>query len=658
MKVRSFVALATLVLTILTLDAAAQLPLPSWGSQTGLYYAYPADLNHDGSQDLVGVASTSTGYNITALLNDGTGRFPTVQTSSIAGILYSGEGNIAVGDFNNDGFPDLMIPGEDSITGVAAVGVMLGNGDGTFGKLKVIDEPGTGTEMISGNFTGHGNVDVAILNCSNCGEQFSTIVLPGNGDGTFGQPIVTATQMFSSCIVTADFNHDGFLDVVAGGPTVYFGDGSGHFGNGQLYPVTDAKPYLPLAVGDFSGVGLPDIAVVTNVQDVTVLLNKGEGTFKLSHTFNGGLNQLLAGDFNGDGKQDLIISGGTTTGSSGFSFLQGRGDGTFVDAVAQSGERDHNRTVMSVDLNNDGKIDLLSYNGTPDVQLGNGDGSFQTPIKLPSTCDPVSGGIVIGDFNDDHKMDITMITSTTGGVSVCLGNGDGTFKSAQVYDQGIPHQSVVVGDFNNDGKLDLAVSDLGGVSILLGNGDGTFQNGIPNAVNARYPVFFAGDFNGDGKLDIVTTTSQGISVLFGNGDGTLQTAVNSTGTGSILAVGDLNNDGKLDLVLSGISVQLGNGDGTFQPPVFSYPDGIGPVFLTDFDKRGKLDLAVISAFYVQVFPGKGDGTFLTPPISFPGNDDYIGATSADINGDGFADLLILAQGSPQDGKIVVYYNPR
>src|SRR3989442_8669497 len=196
-----------------------------------------------------------------------------------------------------------------------------------------------------------------------------------------------------------------------------------------------------------------------------------------------------------------------------------------VSFTAQTFPSGPNPQVTAVgDFSGDGKLDLAVVNSgstTVSVLLGNGDGTFQTPLTVD-----VGGSnptyVVAADFNGDGKLDLAVATygcfgygaagpcpTVSNAISVLLGNGDGTFQAARTFEAGSGPNAVAVGDFNADGKLDLAVADYGPstlrattVSVLLGNGDGTFQ--APLTFHARRsPAFVAvADFNGDSKLDL------------------------------------------------------------------------------------------------------------------------------------------------------------
>jgi len=203
--------------------------------------------------------------------------------------------------------------------------------------------------------------------------------------------------------------------------------------------------------------------------------------------------------------------------------------------------------------------------------------------------------VSIGDFNGDGAPDLVVANSATNDVSVLLGTGDGTFLGEQRFNAGVQPAFVSIGDLNDDGILDLAVANRGsvgsgafdGVSILLGNGDGTFQNRKGVNAGASPIALSIGDLDGDGTPDLVVANlnSDDVSVLIGKGDGTFHAEGHfSVGDSPVaLSIDDMNGDEALDLVVASsatdtIGVLLGNGDGTFQPmisvTVGGYPSGL------------------------------------------------------------------------------------
>lgn len=299
---------------------------------------------------------------------------------------------------------------------------------------------------------------------------------------------------------------------------------------------------------------------------------------------------------------------------------------------------------MPADFNGDGNPDLAavndSYPSTLSILLGNGDGSFQEPLKY--TVGIAAFSIAVGDFDRDGRIDVAVANQGYGTgpdtVSVLLGNGDGTLRLRTDYQTGRTPLWIAIGDFNRDGNLDLVTANTSGssISILLGNGDGTFQSHVdyPTATGP-YSVAVA-DLNGDSNLDLAVATNSwdptgSASILLGNGDGTFQPYLESrVGTQMLysIAAGDFDTDGKLDLATgssSGISLLLGKGNGTFQNALDYYEYDAFVIGTGDLNRDGRLDLAtgyqdisvllesspptIYNAFVQQPINGDGSSVF-------------------------------------------------
>jgi hypothetical protein len=287
----------------------------------------------------------------------------------------------------------------------------------------------------------------------------------------------------------------------------------------------------------------------------------------------------IVGDFNGDGKLDVAAMTGST-----IEVFLGNGDGTFQSPISSNSSLTGGTLAAIGDFNGDGKLDLIAQDGYGDdfTYLGNGDGTF---TEVSTMWGSWPGGVVVADLNRDGKLDVINEGAEEGaaGTDSQLGNGAGDFTvkwdSSTVYNQTTGYCAVA--DFNHDGKLDIACPgnpDLigQGIEVAFGNGDGTFGMATSYPTPAVGFTVLTGDMNGDGKLDLVT---DGGWVLLGNGDGTFNTPSGAATTGMFFPkLVDINADGKLDLVgsaynldamygVNSLVVALGNGDGTFQNPV-------------------------------------------------------------------------------------------
>ena len=329
-------------------------------------------------------------------------------------------------------------------------------------------------------------------------------------------------------------------------------------------------------------------------------------------------------------------------------------------------------------------------------------GAFTTNYALNVYGFSTASAVTAADLNKDGNGDLVVTNSvltTSGSVSVLLGNADGTFKTAVSYPTpGQGTVAAVIDDVNGDGKLDIiavssALANSGGVdqqiSVLLGNGDGTFQAAKSFTVPAlpgstteySTPIgnLITADLRGTGKKDIITDIGE---VFLGNGDGTFTPvatpsfpyqADSSSSTGPYLAAGDLNKDGKLDLVVGSgtLSTYFGNGDGTFSAgATYASIGNYGEVTASDLDGDGNLDIyngLANGGVYVgdgddpnlaYALMGYGDGTFAGAPyVTGTGiYSAYTGTNLGDVNGDGLPDLIALGSSSNnvQNSTFTVY----
>jgi FG-GAP-like repeat/Abnormal spindle-like microcephaly-assoc'd, ASPM-SPD-2-Hydin len=306
-----------------------------------------ADFNGDGNLDMAVVNEMDD--TVSVFLGNGDGTFQ-------ARVPYPvGRAPVFVlaGDFNGDGRPDLVVVNAGDNT----ISVLLGQGDGTFQKAITFSPTLPPLFIRSGDFNGDGNLDLAVSTAF----ANSISVLLGNGDGTFQNAIVTDIPAGAGDLAVGDLNHDGKLDVViaSSGLDTLLGNGDGTF---QSPLITPASPFR-IAVADMNGDGNLDVIYTggPSTPSVTVLLGRGDGSFGSGFSSSTPVSPiyLLVADLNGDGIPDVAI--GT---DDGLSTLLGNGDGSLQPHSESNVPNSANSTpLVAGDFNQDGRIDLIVVNG-------------------------------------------------------------------------------------------------------------------------------------------------------------------------------------------------------------------------------------------------------------------------------------------------------
>ena len=618
---------------------------------------------------------------------------------------------IASADFDGDGDVDVVVANYDyaapgGTDGSSGFALLFNAGDGTYGEAVHYTFTDKGSfDVVVGDFDEDGHPDLALPNAGQItGEHGNTVVVFLNdGTGAFAQAGEFLVTERPRTLAVGDFDGDGHLDLVADSYrfssehlAVLFGTGTGSFGPRVLVPVGDFTQGVSAA--DLDGDGSDDI--MTSVfGDLFVAMSDGSGGFlaPVMVADGGGalpiVGHIAAADLNNDGVLDLVHGVYQSSATGGEHVEQevvvrlGLGGGAFGPPSYYSiGDYvTAPEAVVPADLNGDGWIDVVTcdWSGrTGDgimILLNDGTGGL-----LPAQRVPAGQGtqdIAVADVDGNGTLDVLSADRMSLAVTVHKNSGDGWLPVLQTrYPASSDDLQLVLADVDHDGDLDAFTSGeaFGSSGALLKNrGDGTFAAPVFYTHSDDYGRGVSRaklrDLDGDGFVDLLyndphTDFQNGYNYYSALNDGTgafgpiVEWPVGSCGMGDVDAV-DLDNDGDLDVVNleelncagadfgNRIIISIGHGDGTFGPPVpitvAQFPTTLGH---GDFDEDGNVDLVTAhwgaygSSRIVQLHLGNGDGTLQEEQTYEVGQGPrYL--VVADLNGDGHLDVATANSGS-------------
>ncbi|CAF2184590.1 unnamed protein product [Rotaria magnacalcarata] len=626
-----------------------------------------ADFNKDSQLDIAVVNSWSNTLKVFLISNNGT----TANSTEYSTGSKSSPNSLAVGDFNKDGWTDIVVANNES----SNIGIFLGYDYPTFDSqiIRIEQHNSYTTYVVVGDFNGDSQWDIAVT----CFKKNSVSVFLGLGNGTFENEISNPlpTSSYPTAMVVGDFNNDNQSDIVvvnSRGKTisVLLGYGNGTFATDISKSTGKSSPVF-IAMGDFNKDNKLDIAVAFQKDDnVGVFMGYGNGSFSEQIVYKlpnrSSPVWLIVHDFNKDNVQDMAVA---NFNENHVGILLGYGNGTFGDIIIYSTGTNSGPCAIAIgDFNNDNNIDIAVANlhrKTIGIMFGYGNGSFLLQVTYSVGSGALLKSIVVGDMNNDTILDIA--ASNCGdaktNIGILYGLGNGTFLVPKLYSTGsnVIVTSIAIADFDNDGRNDVVASNANKnrICILLRDKTEPFGEQVTFSTgnNSNPYAVVVSDFNNDNKLDIAVANSQAnnIGIFLGYGNGSFANQYKyDTGASSIpiaIATGDFNNDKQVDTVVANsnkntICIFLGYGNGNFTL-LKCYSTGLGsePSFIVvgDLNKNNQTDLVVTNKGInnLLVLYGVGNGTFATPILYSLGYDSSpVSAAIEDFNNDSWLDIVV------------------
>ena len=470
------------------------------------------DLNNDNYLDIV-ISSVGTS-SVGVFLGSIGGKFKDIMTYSTGN--DSSPLKVDVGDFNNDNWLDIVVVNYNDDN----VGILLGHGNGS---LSTVQTYSTGNKSVSpsvtvGDFNNDGYLDIVVANS----QKDNVGVFLGYGNGTFEDQknFSTGSDSGPNDVLVADFNHDNQLDIVTANWNsatigILLGYGNGSFAEVKTYSTGPGSAPKVLCISDVNHDNELDIAVLNyGTNSFVVLFGLGDGSFLLGKPYSTGDGArplgLGIGDFNNDRRLDVVV--GNNQAGNIVVFLA-NGNEPFGSINSYSIDDDsHPYSVTIDDFNQDGLSDIVVANyGTDSVGilLGGEHGTFGEMKAYSTGYGSAPSSVAIADLNNDTHLDIAVSNSQTDNIAILLGYGNGTFTTAVTYSTGAGSgpNTVAIGDFNDDNISDLVVANLGTNNILFlyGYGNGTFGGATLYSLGYDYRPYSIAvkDLNQDNWLDLV-----------------------------------------------------------------------------------------------------------------------------------------------------------
>ena len=587
---------------------------------------------------------------------------------------------VALADLNGDGHTDLVaVNGADRANGPVPTRVWFGNGAGGF-----VDSgqalPGGGNvgDLALGDLDGDGAPDLVLAS-----QAAGAIVLHNDGKGTFtlpGTAYKTTNAHSTTAVAVGDVDADGDLDFVAGNAaevnTVWLNDGQGAFtDSGQRLGGFNLPFTASAALGDLNRDGLPDLVFGNLAFNNSIWMNAGQGQFVDSNQNLGAgdTSSVVIGDIDGDDDLDLVFGNG----SSGVSTAwRNDGTGLFFFSTGQSlpgvGPQFYGRLAMG-DIDGDGQPDLVIGNTTANstyggitTELNDGLGRFTASQHFSGN----STAVALADLDGDGDLDLVEGRGSGSGASldqntttalpdrVWLNDGSGRFNSAVPVVRAITNPwALVLADLDGNASPDLVACSATTCAIMLVQGSflgssTQVQLQYRSIGVSAYATPALGDLNGDGHTDIVIPAADGAHILLDTGSSSPVFTDTGTplGTSAVQAgLADLDGDGDLDLVTApdgqgDLTVWWNDGNAAFTGAVVAAgPTGLRftALSLADLDGDGDQDLLVAAPAPLAtaaVFHNNSDKTFTL--IGNAGSGNILEAKTADLDGDGMLDLLL------------------